>query len=192
MSTKVSEQCFLNPLHAHTSTSFLPPQSFKPLPPAGNLQGSGGRKSPICSKADSTNTRVRPKGRSWLPCSAPSVKASQENWELLYPPLSLTLLLCLSGILSLHHASAFIRSGHAYMKQRDHCSTCSSGLYRHACRPEESHTSTLTVWSPPSSCTGALLRRILLCAPRISSAVLEELYAPGRVQGGLVQGEEPE
>lgn len=49
------------------------------------------RKWPICSKADSTNTRVRPKGRGLLPVvpSQPG-KTSEDGFSLLQPQFQLS------------------------------------------------------------------------------------------------------
>ncbi len=49
------------------------------------------RKWPICSKADSTNTRVRPKGRGLLPVvPTQPVKTSEDDFSLLKALVSLT------------------------------------------------------------------------------------------------------
>lgn len=65
-------------------SSISPEQNLIPLPPYENPRGKGVRKWPICSKADSTNTRVRPKGRGLLPV-VPSqpVKTSGDGFFLL-------------------------------------------------------------------------------------------------------------
>lgn len=79
---------FINYIYRHHIIVFLPRLFASELHSSSSMRESHGervRKWSICSKADSTNTRVRPKGRGLHPAASKKpVKASNDGYLLLH------------------------------------------------------------------------------------------------------------